>query len=42
MEDIIKEFIEWAHVESPDAWWIFEHPDEAIKKYMQHVKVQDN
>jgi|LakMenEpi03Aug12_release.lakeMendotaPanAssembly.Ray.scaffolds.fasta_scaffold3590563_1 hypothetical protein len=35
MEEIIREFIEWAHVTSPDAWWIYESTDEAIEKFME-------
>ncbi len=35
MEDLIREFIEWAHVNSPDAWWIYENTDEAIEKFME-------
>ena len=35
MEEIIREFIEWAEINSPDAWFIYEHTDEAIKKFME-------
>lgn len=35
IEDWIREFIEWAEQESPDAWWIYEHTDEAIEKFMK-------
>lgn len=34
MEEILREFIEWSHENSPDAWWIYEHTDEAIEKFM--------
>lgn len=35
MEEIIREFIEWAQENSPDAWWIYEHTDEAIEKIIK-------
>ena len=35
MERLLKEFILWAELKSPDAWWIFENPDEAIEKFIQ-------
>lgn len=41
MEEIIGEFIELAHNNSPDAWWIYENPEEAIKKYMEFRKSED-
>lgn len=35
MEEILREFIEWAQENSPDAWWIYENTDEAIKQFME-------
>lgn len=38
MEDIIRDFIDWAKENSPDAWWIYEETDEAIEKYAEYLK----
>ncbi|MEY2701430.1 MAG: hypothetical protein RLY43_50 [Bacteroidota bacterium] len=35
MEELLEEFIDWARENSPDAWWIFENPDEAIQKFIE-------
>lgn len=35
MEEILTDFIEWAKENSPDAWWIYENPEEAIKQFME-------
>jgi len=42
MEEIIKEFIEWAHINSPDAWWIYENTDEAIEQFMEQRNDDQN
>lgn len=41
MEEILREFIEWAHTNSPDAWWIFENTDEAIEQFMKQRETDD-
>lgn len=41
MEDIIRDFVEWAHSNSPDAWLIFDETDDAIEKYMEFRKSED-
>jgi len=41
MEDILREFIEWAQTNSPHAWWIYEETDEAIEKFMKQRKIDD-
>jgi hypothetical protein len=38
MEEIIRNFIEWAEVNAPDAWWLYENTDEAIEQYMKAVR----
>lgn len=38
MEELLREFIEWAQESSPDAWWIYEHTDEAIEKFLEYKK----
>ncbi len=38
MEEIIKDFLEWAQSNAPDAWWIYENPDEAIEQYKQYLE----
>jgi len=35
MKELLQEFIEWAEVESPDAWWIYENTEEAIEKFLK-------
>lgn len=42
MEEILREFIEWAHENSPDAWWIYENTDEAIEKFMDQRNDDQN
>lgn len=41
MEDIIREFIDWAREKSPDAWWIYESTEEAIEQYMKERDAED-
>lgn len=38
MENILNKFIDWARTNSPDAWYIFENQDEAIKLFMKYYK----
>lgn len=35
MEEIIREFIEWSQSNSKDAWWIYEHTDEAVEAFFK-------
>ena len=35
LKEFLEEFIDWAHNNSPDAWWIYEHTDEAIEKFFE-------
>jgi len=34
-KNLIEEFIDWALIHSPDAWWIYDKTDEAIEKFLQ-------
>jgi len=35
IEELLEEFIEWARDCGEDAWYIFEHTDEAIKRFLK-------
>lgn len=35
MEDILKEFIEWARDCGEDAFYIFEYTDDAVEKFLK-------
>lgn len=41
MEEILREFIEWAQENSPDAWWIYENTDDAIEKFINDRNYED-
>lgn len=38
-EEIIREFIEWAQENSPDAWWIYDETDEAIRLFLESKEI---
>ena len=38
MKAIIKEFIEWARNCGEDAWYIFDNPEESIKRFFKERK----
>jgi hypothetical protein len=35
MEELLEEFIDWAKDCGEDAWYIFDHTDEAIQRFME-------
>ena len=35
MDEYLEEFIEWAKDCGEDAWYIFEHTDEAIRRFKE-------
>ena len=34
-EEILEHFIEWARENSPDAWFIYDEPEKAIKQFLE-------
>lgn len=34
VSEIVNEFIGWAESNSPDAWWIYDDTDSAIRKFI--------
>jgi hypothetical protein len=41
MDEYLEEFIEWAKNCGEDAWYIFEHTEEAIKKFKEQREQLD-
>lgn len=35
IKEILKEFIEWSEHFGEDAWYIFDHTDEAIERFLE-------
>lgn len=35
IKEILKEFIEWSDYCGEDAWYIFDHTDEAIDRFLK-------
>lgn len=33
-EELLSDFIDWAEMNAPDAWWIFENKDDAIEQFL--------
>lgn len=34
-KELLEDFIRWAEINSPDAWYIYEKTEEAIDKFLQ-------
>ena len=39
MEELLEEFIDWAKDCGEDAWYIFDHTDEAIQRFMERKSI---
>jgi hypothetical protein len=38
---LLREFVEWAEENSPDAWYIYENTEEAISRFIEE-KMMNN
>ena len=38
IKDLLEEFIEWAETCGEDAWYIFEHTNKAIERFLKECR----